>query len=531
MAFFLPSHYRCHFALLTGLGALLASVGVQATTLTIANGAEPGTLDPQQKNGTWEARIDEALFTPLLAYDAKGKLIPGLADHWEVSQDGLHYTFHLRNASWSDGQPITAEDAAFALRREVTPATAAFNANVYYAIQNAEAINRGKLPVQRLGVKATDAHTLAITLEHPDPSLLSALAMVDSAPLPAHYLKAHPKGWVKAGQLVTSGPFTLAEWQPQDFIKLKRNPHFYAADQVKLDEVIVSPIDDPNAALNRFRTGQFDISYTGIPNGQLESLKRTLGTQVKVAPLLGEYYYLFNVRKSSVLRDKRIREALNLAVRRDIITDRIVREGDRPSLSFIPKAMSGGTRGEMPFAHMPMEKRLARARALLKEAGYGPDHPLILDIAYNTLASHRQIAIAVSAMWRRIGVNTTLTNRDAAVHFATLRSGRFQVGRAGIVATIDNPNNLLDVFKTNNASNYAGYSNPDFDREVTAAGREIDPAKRAQLLTQAQQTLLDDYALLPIYDYVSLNLVSNRVKGWHTNPLDVHPLRYLSVSD
>ncbi|MGJ8517097.1 peptide ABC transporter substrate-binding protein [Carnimonas bestiolae] len=507
-----------------------AALPAQAANLNIANGDEPGTLDPQKSSGNWETRITRELFATLVAIDSKAELVPGLASRWEISDDGLTYTFYLRDAKWSDGKPITADDAVFALRREISPATAAYNANLYFTIKNAKEIVAGKAKPETLGVEAVDQHTLKIHLTQPTPSMLQALSMPESAPLPRHYIEAQQGNWVKAGKLVVSGPFQLTRWIPQSDIELSKNPQFYAADSVKLDTAHFYPINDAQAALNRFRTGELGISYTGVPATQFPTVKKNFPNELKVAPLLGEYYYVLNLSKGQPTADKRVREALNLAVRRGIIANRILGQGQTPSYWYLPKAMEGNAGGEMPFAHQPMAERLKKAKQLLADAGYGPEHPLHLEIAYNTLEDHRRIAVAISAMWKQIGVTTTLTNSEAAVHFNTLKNGNFEVGRYGGVATVNDPQDFLKNFVTGYEGNYSRYHNARYDKLVDAIGRELDPQKRARLLTEAQQLLLDDYALLPIYDYVSINLVSDKVKGWHTNPLDVHPLRYLSVA-
>ncbi|WP_052365091.1 peptide ABC transporter substrate-binding protein [Halotalea alkalilenta] len=519
-------------ALLLGL---LPFASVQAATIHIANGAEPGTLDPQKASGDWETRITRELFEPLLGYDAQGELIPGLAARWEVSDDGKTYRFHLREAQWSDGREITAADAVFALRRLLAPQTAAYNANLYYPIEGAEAVNRGEATPDTLGVEALDERTLEIRLTQPTAYFLQAMAMTESAPLPEHYidqaLDQPGARWVTPGELVVSGAFQLTAWTPQSEIRLEKNPGYYAADQVKLDTAVLYPLDDAQAALNRFRTAEIDISYLGVPSSQIGWARENLAHELRINPILGEYYYVLNQREGSKLADKRVREALNLAVRREVITDTILGMGQIPSYWYLPRAMSGDAGGTMGFMREPLEQRLERAHTLLAEAGYGPGEPLELEIAYNTLEDHRKVAVAIAAMWRAIGVETRLTNRETAVHFATLRQGDFQVGRYGAIATVDDPFDLLSSFVTGASGNYSGYANPAYDQLVARSTAELDPARRAELLTEAQQLLLDDYAMVPLYDYVSTKLVSDRVQGWQSNPLDVHPLRYMSITE
>ncbi|WIX32073.1 peptide ABC transporter substrate-binding protein [Salinicola sp. JS01] len=512
------------------LGALATSA--QAFSVNIANGAEPGTLDPQKTSGTWETRITRALFEGLVTYAADGSLVPGLAERWEISADGKTYTFHLRDAEWSDGEPITAEDAAFALRRVLEPAIANHNANLYYPIVGARAINAGEAAPASLGVETPDAHTLKIHLTQPTAWFLQALAMTEAAPLPAHAIEAAGEHWVEPGKTVSSGAFTLSEWQPQARIVIAKNPHFHAAQNVALDQAIFYPIDDAGSALNRFRTGEMDIAYSSVPSSRFAWAKRNLADALRVGPLTAEYFYMFNLRDGQPLADRRVREALNLAVRREVITGQILGQGQTPSTWFVPRGTANAPGGQMAFADMSMEDRLTRARQLMKAAGYGPEHPLRLTLNYNTLEDHKKIAVAVAAMWKPLGVEVALVNSEAAVHYATIRQGKFEVARYGMVATINDPFDFLGSYADDgSASRASGYHDAEYDALVARSTGELDPATRQRTLTQAQQRLLDDYALLPLYDYVSVHLVSPKLDGWQSNPMDVHPLRYLEERD
>ncbi|MGC3872671.1 peptide ABC transporter substrate-binding protein [Halomonas sp. GXIMD04776] len=515
-----------------GLMALTMSSVVQGATLRVGNGAEPGTLDPQKVNGTWETRITRALFDRLIGYAADGSLVPSLAESWQISDDGRTYRFKLRGAKWSDGVPITADDAVFALRRLLTPATANNNATLYYAIRNGRAINTGNADPSTLGAEAIGDHTLIIHLSEPTAYFLQALAMSEAAPLPEHALEAQGDDWTDSGRMVSSGAFTLEEWRPQERIVVAKNPHFYAADEVSLDGVVFYPIEDTGSALNRFRTGALDIAYSSVPASRFSWVEDNLGDALRVGPLIAEYFYMFNLREGQPLADKRVREALNLVVRRDVITQQILDMGQRSAYWYVPRATAGGTQGKMSFADWPMEKRQARAKQLMTEAGYGPERPLNLTLRYNTLEDHKKIAVAVAAMWKELGVNVELINAEAAVHFSTVNQGQFQVARYGMVATVDDPYDFLNAYaQGGSARKSSGYQDGRYDALVEQSTRELDEDKRAALMTQAEQRLLDDYALLPLYDYVSTHLVSPRISGWQTTPTDVHPLRYINIED
>ncbi len=521
-------------AVAIGAAALtLTSLGAQAATLRIDNGAEPGTLDPQRSSGVWETRIIREMFETLVSYGPEGELVPGLAERWEMSGAGDALTLYLREeAQWSDGEPITADDALYSLRRLLRPEIAAHNAQLYYPIEGARAVNIGEAEPESLGVEVLDEHTLRIHFEKPTAWFMQALAMPEAAPLPEHYLTEQGERWIEPGQTPVSGPFMLAQWQPQDHITLAKNTAYYAADSVALDEAIFYPLEDANTALTRYRAGGLDISYSGVPGQQFEWIEENLSDALQVGPMVASYFYMFNMADDSPFSDVRVREALNLASRREVITEQLLGMGQIPSYWFVPRATSGGTQGEMAFADMPMDERLERARQLLAEAGYGPDNPLEVELRYNTLDDHRRIAVAIAAMWQPLGVEVTLNNSEAATHYANVNEGNFELARYGMVATIDDPYDFLNAFSNGGtAARSTGYENAEYDALVARSDAILDAEERAVVLTDAQQLLLDDYALLPLYDYVNLALVSPSVSGWHNTPLDVHPLRYITLEE
>ncbi|ALM51291.1 peptide ABC transporter substrate-binding protein [Halomonas huangheensis] len=522
-----PADVVRSLALATLLGS---SSNAISATLQIGNGAEPGTLDPQKVSGNWETRITRTLFDRLINYAPDGSLEPGLAERWDISADGLRYTFHLRDAHWSDGEPITASDAVFALRRVLAPGTANHNANLYYPIVGAHSINAGDAPAESLGVNALDERTLEIRLTEPTAWFLQALAMSEAAPLPEHLLNSDVSDWTRPGVMVSSGPFVLTDWHPQDHIDVTRNPHYYSADEVALDGIVFHAIEDPGAALSRFRTGELDISYSGVPSSRFEWVEQKLPDALRVGPLLGSYFYMINLRDGTPLADTRVREALNLALRREVITDQLLGIGQTPSYWYVPRAVSNAPNSQLDFADWSMERRLARATQLLNEAGYGPQQPLQLSLAYNTLDDHRKIAVAIAAMWKPLGMDLELINREAAVHFATVRHADFELARYGLIATVDDAHDFLNAYAAGgSASLSTGFSDTRYDELVRQSSAELDPQRRSELIGAAEQRLLDANVLLPIYDYVSVHLVSPRVKGWQSTPLDVHPLRYVSL--
>ncbi|WP_414500714.1 peptide ABC transporter substrate-binding protein [Zymobacter sp. IVIA_12111.31 C1] len=517
------------------VSALLMAFGsplTLASTLRIDNAGEPGTLDPQQAQGLWENHILQEMYEPLLTFDAKGNIIPGLASSWETSADGRKITFHLRDAKWSDGQPITADDAVFGLQRTLLPDTANPNAYYYYPILNAEQINQGKLPASALGVKALDAHTLEVTLTRPNSYILAEFAAQPSVPLPKHSIKSLTNHSWSARQPVVSGPYLLDHWNPHVDVLLKKNPSFYNADKVSIDNVVFYPIEDPLSAVNRYRTHTLDISYNQIPSARLAELRKDMPSDVQVFPSLSHYYYLPNMKQGQPLADKRIREAMNMTVQREVITDKVLRNGYVPTTSILPRTMSKGAYAvDADFQSWPMSQRIERARELMKEAGYDKDHPLALEMSFNSLDDHRRVAVAMAAMWKQIGVNVTLQTRDVANHYNSVKLGQFQLARHGTIPSIDNPVEMLAMFVSGSPDNRSGYTNPEFDRHVNSAITAMSPEEAQREWQAAQQIAMNDVVEIPVMDMAMAYLVSPALKGWEPNPLDVHPLRYVSLQN
>jgi oligopeptide transport system substrate-binding protein len=510
--------------------SLAVAPSAQASTLHRGTSGEPGTIDPQKMNGDWEHIVIEDLFLGLTTDDAHGDAIPGLATSWTVNEDKTRYTFTLRNdVRWSDGKPVTAEDAVLGFRRAVDPKTASPNASLLYIIKNAAAVNTGKLPVDQLAVRAPDAHTVVIDLVSPTPYFLDLLSHPVTYPVPSHVFRAYGEDWIRADHIVTDGPYKFAEWVPQAHIRAVKNPDFYDAKSVSIDEVYYYPTEDRSAALRRFRAGELDIN-NDVPIDQIAWLKSNMPGELRLAPFLATYYYVYNMSKPP-FNDKRVRVALSMLVDRETITDRILRTGDIPAYGVVPPGIAnydGGVKAS--FAVLDEAERIKRARALLADAGFGSGNPLRVTLRYNTSENHKKVATAISAMWKRAGVQTELLNADVAVHYAALREGDFEVARASWVADYNDPQNFLILLSDKTWTiNYSRYLNPIFDRYMIEASKAPDVRARAALLRKAEIAAIEDAPILPIYFYVSKNLVSTHVKGWVDNLENVHPTRFLSL--
>ena len=377
----------------TALATVAFAIGIHANELHIGNAGEPLTLDPHRYNLRLEQTILGDLFEGLTTVDAEGRIVPGAAERWETSADGLVWTFRLREEGrWSDGMPVTADDF-FSLRRLLHPATAASLAYFLYPVDNAEAVNTGSMAPEALGVRAIDQQTLEIRLERPFPFLAERLSYPTGSPVPAHIVAKHGDDWVKAGNMVTNGPFTLAEWLPQGFTRLERNPEWREAHSVRLEAVTYHPTSDRSAAYNRFLSGELDI-IGDFPPGEIGRLQAERGDETHLSPLLSVMYLVFNTT-AKPFDDPRVRRALALAINRELIASRVLKSGEIPSHSFVPPLVAGF---ESKVVQGPDP---ATARDLLAAAGYDEDNPLEITLRHIAGDDNRTAQVAVASMWRR----------------------------------------------------------------------------------------------------------------------------------
>jgi oligopeptide transport system substrate-binding protein len=511
-------------------GGLLAS-GAGAAELRIANSGEPDTLDPHHASGVWENRIIGDMFLGLTTEAADGSVVPGAAASWQVSDDGRTYTFALRDHTWSDGTPVTADDFVFAMQRILAPETAAKYASLLYTIENAQAINEGEIDdPSALGVRALDAGTLEITLENPAPYFLEQLTHYTAFPVPKHKLEELGDDWVKPGNLVSNGAYTVVEWVPNSQVHAVKNDQFYDAANVAIEDVYYYPAEERNAASKRFRAGEVDVQYD-FASEQIDWLRENLPDETRIHPYLGIYYYAINTRQPP-FDDPRVRNALAMVIDREAITDKVLRTGEVPAYSFVPpEAGPYGEPSYVSWKDIPYDERVAEAKALMAEAGFGPDHPLSFELRYNTSENHKKIAIAAAAMWQQhLGVEVELFNAEVKVHYNDIQQGNFQVARAGWIADYNDPQNFLYLMETDTGVlNYAGYSNADYDRLMDEADRAQDPETRNALMHEAEAIAMRDMPNIPITYYVSKNLVAPYVAGWVDNTKDIHRTRWLSI--
>jgi oligopeptide transport system substrate-binding protein len=494
------------------------------------NGAEPQTLDPHRAEGVPSSNILRDLFEGLVAEAPDGELIPGAAESWQLSDDGKTYTFRLREAArWSNGDPLTAEDFVYGLRRSVDPKTLSQYSSILYPIKNAEAIVNGEQPAKVLGVAAPDKFTLVIELNSPAPYLLGLLT--HSTTYPVHRASVEQFGvrFVRPGNLVSNGAYKLDEWVVQSRIKLVRNEHYWDNANTVIDEVYIYSIENSDAELKRYRASELDITEA-LPYQQLTWIREHLGEELIISPYLGSYFFGFNVTQPPFKDNAKLRAALAMSIDRDIITQRITGAGEIPAYGWVPP-VAGYQVQQAEWSGWTQEERTKEARRLYDEAGYSAARPLEVEILYNTSENHKRLSVAIASMWKQaLGVKTSLMNQEWKVFLETRkRRETTQIFRSGWIGDYNDAFSFAQYMHSANALNGAGYANPVYDSLVDKATVEFDPVKRAELMQEAERVLLEDMPIIPIYFYVSKHLVKPWVGGFQSNIMDHHYSKHLYI--
>ena len=492
--------------------------------------ADVETLDPQQARSTQAADIQRDLAEGLFRFDANNEAVPASVESWEVSDDGLTYTFTLReDLRWSNGDAVTADHFVAGMRRLVDPTLAAFYAEMLIDLENAEGIVSGDIPVSMLGAEAIDDRTLVLRLVRPTPYLDQVLAHPSTFPVHTPSLAEYGEDFAKPGRFVSNGAYVLDAWIPGSVIALKRNEHYWNNDATAIDAVNWHVIVQDSAELSRYRAGELHITST-VPSDSFAQVQQQYGDQLKVAPFLAIYYLGYNLTKPPFEDNRALRRALSMAIDREELTTKVTARGEAPAYSWVPPGIDGYEPVRMGFAALGKEEREQLARRLYKEAGYSEDNPLEIEIRYNTGDTHRRIVVAVQSMWRDVlGFEATLHNEEFRVLLENVKQADItQVFRLSWVGDYIDPNTFLAALRSDNPQNTTKYSSADYDDFMARAGAQVDPKQRALFLGEAERVMLADYPLIPLYFYVTRHLVHPDIEGWGDNPLDYHYSQDLS---
>lgn len=484
------------------------------------NGSEPSSLDPHKVESDVENNIISDLFEGLVSVSPAGEIEPRLAEKWE-NKDNTVWTFHLRpGVTWSDGTAITAQDIVWSWQRLVSPLTASpyasYPGNMH--IVNGAEIAQGQKAPETLGVKVVDDATLEVTLTQPNAAFLAMLAHPSLVPLDKVLISRYGDKWTKPEHIVTSGPYKLSQWVVNERIVAERNPRYWDNAHTVINKVTYLPISSETADVNRYKAGEIDIVYT-VPINQFAQLKKTMGDQLDVSPQLATYYYEFNTTRPP-FNDPRVRRALNMALDKDIIAEKVLGQGQRPAW-LISQPDIGGVKLHNPeYASWPREKRIAEAKKLLSEAGYNETHPLVFNLLYNTSESHQRIAIAASSMWKKnLGVEAKLQNQEWKTMLDAMHTHNFDAVRYAWIADYDDAATFLNNFRTGDSENTSQYSNPAYDEALRNAAKASDTAARGKFYQQAEDLLGQDVPAIPVYHYVRTHLVKPWVGGFTSDKL------------
>lgn len=526
------------FILLCGLTSLsfqkcssqekLVDKSLQDQILHMNNGSEPATLDPDLATGDVETTIIDALFEGLVAYHEKTLApIPGVAKSWTISDDGLTYTFELRkNAKWSNGDPVTAHDFAYAWQRLLSPELASEYSFILFDVKNAKRFFTGEVKdFAKVGVKILDDYHLQVTLETPTPYFLKILTLKSLKPV--HKATVEKYGtmtqrdntWTHAGKMVSNGPFRLKHWRVNEKIIVEKNPMYWDKDKVKLNEVHFYPIEDDSIAEKSFRAGKLHIIKI-LPVAKNKVYQEKYRDVYRSEPYLGSYYYLFNTKRKP-LDDVRVRQALAYAVDRNLLAKYVAKGSEIANHNLVPTNAGGFT------AKTGVTFDLEKAKKLLAEAGYpdGKGFPEI-SILYNTTELHREIAEAIQQMWKKnLNITIKLYNQEWKVYLNSIRQMDYDIARRGWIADYDDASSFFDMYLTNGDMNMTGFANTRYDELSRLAASTLDQEKRFEYFQEASQILIDEMPLMPIFQRIRNYALHTDVKGWYPTSLNLHPLK------
>ena len=494
--------------------------------LVFINGAEPELLDPAVVTAQATGRITYALFEGLVSYDARGVAQPGVAERWEISPDGLRYTFHLRpNATWSNGDPLTAEDFFYSWKRILLPETAAEYAYQLHYVRGAKDFNEGKTKdFSKVGLRVIDPATFEVTLENPTAFFLDLCAFSTLLPVHRATVEQYSDWSSNPAHFMGNGPFLLREWRPFDRVRLAKNPRYWNAASVAMQSVDILPATRPNTAFNFYATGIADLMMDkGLaPTALLGELKKR--PDFHAAPFLGNYFMRFNVKRKP-FDDPRVRKAFALVVDKDYLVERITRAGERPATSFVPPGAGAGYEPPPGYA-----RDTAQAKRLLAAAGFpdGQGFPVVYYLYRADSDLDQDIAVELQSMFRReLGVNVQLARQEWTVLLNSQTTLDFDFSRSSWVGDYNDPNTFLDMFVTGGGNNNTGWSNKHYDELIAAAGRENDRDKRFAIFREAEKLLVsDEMPICPLYYYVGIQFYDpERLGGIEANLLDEHPIK------
>lgn len=492
------------------------------------NGGDPGSLDPSLAEDDHAFRVLTDLYEGLVITDGTGAVVAGVANEWELSDDGTRYTFRLRpDAAWSNGDRVIARHFVDSFQRTLAPESGSAYSFLLLPIRNAAEVQQGKLPSSELGITAPDDDTLTIDLEEPAPHFLSVLTMPIALPLAPG---ADEPGYrfSDPAHFIGNGPYNLHDWQPGHRVHLEKNPVFHDAQNVSIDAVEYYAVEELQSEFNMYRAGELDITAS-VPGPHVRDLVESRPSEIRIAPKLGLYYLAFDLSEAP-FDDPALRQALSMAIDRSALAT-VIGRGERPAFGLVPDGIPGYEPARYAWLTASNEQRIAEARVAFESSHFSREPQQTLKLTYDTGDIHEKVAVAVSGMWRDVlGLDIELDKREWQ-YFLDTRDRRedWQMMRFAWIGDFDYPTTFTDLFRTGNPQNLPGYASPRYDQLLDEAAAERDTSVQATRLAAAEAELLADYAIAPLYFYVSKHLVGPGVQGFDNNSLDRHPTRFLRL--
>jgi oligopeptide transport system substrate-binding protein len=480
---------------------------------------EPETLDPRKATGQPEGQFLLQMYEGLTAYDADNNAVPAAAESWDVSQDGLTYTFHIRkNAKWSNGEALTAEDFEYAWKTLLSPELASRYAEMLFYIKGGEAYNSGQAKAEDVGVKALDQNTLEVTLAVPTPYFPQLTACFSYFPVHKKTVQNNAEWASNPETIISNGPFKLTAWSHNEKAEFVKNDNYWDTDKVKTKKLEFSIVESNTTRISLFENDQIDLTLDPPPS----DVRRLVNEKkAAITPYLGTYYYIFNVQKAP-FNNAKVRKALTLAIDRSAIVNEITRANQIPASAFVPFGIPDTEKGSdfrKSGGDYFKDNDIETAKRLLAEAGYpdGKGLPLIT-LTYNTHEGHKAIAEALQEMWKKnLGVQVELTNQEWKVFLKTCATGDYQLARNGWCGDFPDPMTFLSLFVSNNGNNHTKWKNTQYDKLINQAKTTADHAARLKIMHDAEALLMDEMPVLPIYFYTMTYMIKPNVKGFvHT---------------
>lgn len=505
-------------------------IGDREQILHRGNGTEVQDLDPHTVSGVPEHHVIEALLEGLVAEDPKDlHPVPGVAERWDISPDGRVYTFHFRsNARWSNGDQVVANDFVQSYRRILSPALASEYSYMLWVVRNAKEFNEGKIKdFAEVGFRAPNDLTLEVNLNHPTPYFLSLLNHYSWFPVHIPTILKFGKfderstRWTLPGNFVGNGAFNLVKWKLQDQIVVRKSSTYWDADKVRLREIHFYPTESMEAEERSFRAGQYHVVYEAAPT-KIDAYRKRWPHLLRVDPYLGTYFYRVNVTRPP-LNDQRVRQALAMAIDREALIENVTRGGEPPAYNLTPQGTAGF------YARAQIRADIPGAKELLAKAGYpdGKGFPKI-ELLFNTLEKHKTIAEAVQQMWRKnLNIEVELVNQEWRVYQDNMRRLDYQLARYGWIGDYNDPNSFLDMMLSASGNNQTGWANPEYDHAIEEAGRAQDSKERYEWFQKAEEILVNELPVIPVFFYTHPVLLRPSVKGWYPNILDRHPYKHV----